>query len=92
MELKLECGRIAYSISANDGKRLFLLLWPHNRGFQKGWICLPMPLWEAYDYIWEEDCYLIATNKILSIEEMLTHPSELVRENALNQELNKNAS
>ena len=91
MDLKLEPGRVAYSINANDVKQFFILVMPHTINEQCGWFCIPEHA-EWFGLIWKESCYLIVTERILSTEEMLTHSSGYLRENAINQELDTIAS
>ena len=91
MDLKLEPGRVAYTISANDVKQFCVLTVPYTINEQSGWFCIPQHA-EWFGLIWKEDCYLIATESTLSREEMLTHSSGYLRENAINQESNTNAS
>lgn len=87
MDLKLRFGRIAYIISTLEVKTYVVLLKRYTRASsikRTGWICA-LSTFEGYsELVWIETCYLIPTLKKLSIEEMLTHESQYIRNAATN--------
>jgi len=94
MDLKLEQGRVAYTLDAQSRKKFVLLIKPciinthlpnsPDTWFRvKGWYCASGPTYSEPS--WCEDCYLIATSQTFSTEEMLTHPSRLLRESLVNE-------